>query len=206
MGNVGNEQYQNQASRRADRGDCNYDVRQIFNASFVGITPSRGSAWMNRVVRNWQFAPLVRMTTGLPVIVATGKDNSLTGINLDRPNLVPGIDPYNVSMGPQLQWLNPAAFTQNPTGTFGNLGRNVLRVPGQINVDTSLSRIFAFTERIKLEARAEAFNTINHTNFKTPKTSTVQITDINAITASTFGRLTAASDPRILQFALKLHF
>jgi hypothetical protein len=30
--------------------------------------------------------------------------------------------------------------------------------------------------------------------------------DINAITPSTFGRLTAASDPRILQFALKLHF
>jgi hypothetical protein len=206
MGNVGNEQYQNQASRRSDRGDCNYDVRHIFNVSFVGISPAIGAGWMSRAVRNWQLAPLVRMTSGVPVIVATGKDNSLTGINLDRPNLVPGVDPYNATMGPQLQWLNPAAFTQNPTGTFGNLGRNVLRVPGQINMDTSLSRIFAFNERIKLEVRAEAFNTINHTNFRVPKTSTVQITDINAITASTFGRLTAANDPRILQFALKLHF
>ena len=205
-GNVGNEQYQNQSSRRADRGDCNYDIRHMFNASFVGISPAIGPGWASHVLRNWQVAPLVRVTSGLPLIVATGKDNSLTGIGLDRPNLVPGVDPYNASWGPQLQFLNPAAFTQNATGTFGNLGRNVLRAPGQINFDASLSRIFALTERFRLEARAEGFNAINHTNFKVPKTSTVQITDINAITASTFGRLTSANDPRILQFALKLHF
>ena len=72
-------------------------------------------------------------------------------------------------------------------GTFGNFGRNVLRVPGQINVDTSLSRIFAVTEHFQLEARAEAFNAIKHANFKLPNFSTAQITDINAITASTFG-------------------
>jgi hypothetical protein len=205
-GNVGNEQYQNQSNRRADRGDCNYDIRHIFNGSFVGITPAIGPKWASQVVRNWQVAPLVRIASGLPLIVATGKDNSLTGIGLDRPNLVQGVDPYNASWGPQLQFLNLAAFAQNPTGTFGNLGRNVLRVPGQINMDASLSRIFALTEHFKLEARAEAFNAINHTNFKVPKTTTVQITDINAITASTFGRLTSANDPRILQFAMKLHF
>jgi hypothetical protein len=205
-GNVGNEQYQNQSGRRADRGNCNYDIRHIFNGSFVGITPAIGPAWASKVLRNWQVAPLVRIASGLPLIVGTGKDNSLTGIGLDRPNVVPGVDPYNASWGPQLQFLNPAAFTQNPTGTFGNIGRNVLRVPGTINFDASLSRIFAITERFKLEARAEAFNAINHTNFKVPKTTTVQITDINAITATTFGRLTSASDPRILQFALKLHF
>lgn len=205
-GNVGNEQYQNQASRSADRGDCNFDIRHIFNASLVAMSPSIGGARLSRVLRNWQLAPLVRATSGLPVIVAIGKDNSLTGIGLDRPDLVPGVDPYTTSMGPQLQWLNAAAFTQNALGTFGNLGRNVLRVPGQFNMDVSLSRIFAITERFRLEARVEAFNAINHTNFKVPKTSTVQITDINAITASTFGRLTSAYDPRIFQFALKLHF
>ena len=205
-GNVGNEQYQNQSSRAADRGNCNFDIRHMFNASFVGISPRIGGGWLSRVVGNWQIAPLVRLTSGLPVTVATGKDNSLTGIGLDRPNLVSGVNPYNESMGSQLQWLNPAAFTQNALGTFGNLGRNVLRVPSQINVDTSLSRIFPITERFRLEARADAFNAINHTNFKVPKTSTVGITDINAVTASTFGRLTSAYDPRILQFALKLHF
>jgi hypothetical protein len=205
-GNVGNEQYQNQSSRLADRGNCNYDIRHIFNSSLVMITPSVGPGLAGKVLRNWQVAPLVRIASGLPFIVGSGKDNSLTGINLDRPNLVSGVDPYNAAWGPQLQILNPAAFVQNPTGTFGNLGRNVLRAPGQINFDASLSRLFALTERFKLEARAEAFNAINHTNFKVPSTTTVQITPIDAITASTFGRLTSANDPRILQFAMKLHF
>jgi hypothetical protein len=205
-GNVGNEQYQNQASRRADRGDCNFDVRQIFNSSFVSVTPGMGGPWMSRVVRNWQFAPLLRATKGLPVAVATGKDNSLTGINLDRPDLVPGVNPYSASMGPQLLWFNPAAFTPNASGAFGNLGRDVLRGPGQINFDVSVSRLFTITERYRLEARAEAFNAINHTNFNLPKTSTVGVTDIDGVTASNFGRLTSAGSPRILQFALKLHF
>jgi hypothetical protein len=205
-GNVGNEQYQNQNSRRTDRGDCNFDLRQIFNLSFVGISPGVGPPLVSRVVRNWQFAPLLRATTGAPILVATGKDNSLTGVNLDRPSLVPGVNPYSDTMGPQLLWLNPTAFTQNATGTFGNLGRNVIRGPGQLNLDLSLSRIFAVTERNKLEARAEVFNAINHTNFSLPKTSTVGVTDVDGITSSNFGRFTSAQNPRILQFALKLHF
>jgi hypothetical protein len=205
-GNVGNEQYQNQASRRADRGDCNFDVRQIFNTSFVGISPGFGSRWLSRVVRDWQLAPLLRVTSGLPIYVATGKDNSETGINMDRPNLVSGVDPYNSTLGPQLQWLNSAAFTQNAQGTFGNLGRDVLRGPYQLNLDIALSRIFSMTERYRLEARAEAFNAINHTNFSLPKTSTVGVTDIDSITATTFGRFTSAGSARILQFAMKLHF
>jgi hypothetical protein len=205
-GNVGNEQYQNQSSRLADRGACNFDIRHMFNLSFAGISPAIGGPWMSRLVRNWQLAPLLRIASVLPLDVATGKDNSLTGIGLDRPNLVSGVSPYSTSWGPQLQWLNPAAFVQNPLGTFGNLGRDVIRVPGQVNFDASLSRIFAVTERFRLEMRAEAFNVINHTNFQVPKTSTVGITNIDAVTASTFGRLTSAYDPRILQFALKVHF
>ncbi|MBV9081837.1 MAG: TonB-dependent receptor, partial [Acidobacteriaceae bacterium] len=205
-GNVGNEQYQNQYDRRADRGDCNYDIRHIFNASFVGTSHAMGGALVSRLVRNWQLAPLVRLASGLPVTVTTGKDNSLTGINLDRPNLVPGVNPYSASIGPQLQWFNINAFSPNAPGTFGNLGRDVLRGPGQVNVDLALSRIFALTERYRLEARGEAFNAINHTNFNLPRTGTVGVTDVDAITANNFGRILSAKDPRILQFALKLYF
>lgn len=42
-----------------------------------------------------------------------------------------------------------------------------------------------------------AFNAINHTNFSNLATT---------FTSATFGRITAAGDPRILQFALKLNF
>jgi hypothetical protein len=46
----------------------------------------------------------------------------------------------------------------------------------------------------------------NHTNFNLPKTSTVGVTDIDAVTSPIFGRLTSAKDPRILQLALKMYF
>ena len=47
------------------------------------------------------------------------------------------------------------------------------------------------------EARAEGFNVINHANFNAPSGN---------LSSATFGRITSAGDPRILQFALKLHF
>jgi hypothetical protein len=72
-----------------------------------------------------------------------------------------------------------------------------VRAPGLLNLDMAFSRIFAFTERFQLEARGEAFNAINHTNFITVNT---------AQNNKNFGKLTAAGDPRILQFALKLRF
>ena len=106
-------------------------------------------------------------------------------------------DIYPSSIGPSLQWFTPGAFVANPAGTFGNVGRDSLRGPGQISFDMALSRDFALTERFRLEARAEGFNVINHTNFNGPSAT---------LTSSTFGRITSAGDPRILQFALKLIF
>jgi hypothetical protein len=148
-----------------------------------------------RLLGNWKLAPLIRATTGLPINVTSGKDNSLTAIGRDRPNPVLA-NPYPDQQTPT-QWINPAAFVQNPTGTFGTLGRNVLRGPGVLRVDASFSREFALRESIRLEARGEGFNVINHANFSAPNAN---------LSAATFGRITAAGDPRILQFAMKLHF
>jgi hypothetical protein len=111
-----------------------------------------------------------------------------------------------------MRYLAPVgvAFIANPVGTFGNSGRNALQGPGALSVDVTLSRTFPIRERIRLEARAEAFNVINHANFDNPQ---------NTLTSSQFGLITqtapapggslllpAVGDPRILQFALKLHF
>jgi hypothetical protein len=48
-----------------------------------------------------------------------------------------------------------------------------------------------------VQFRAEFFNVFNNVNFRSPTT--------NASSAQ-FGRITAANDPRILQFALKTVF
>jgi hypothetical protein len=102
------------------------------------------------------------------------------------------------------------ALSPNPVGTFGNSGRNAFQGPGGLSVDVTLSRSFPIQERLRLESRFEAFNVINHANFDNPTT---------AVNSSNFGLITETAqapggslllpsigDPRILQFALKLHF
>lgn len=100
---------------------------------------------------------------------------------------------------------------------IGGIGRNVLRGPRQTNVDFSISRRFPVRERYDVEFRTEVFNVFNHTNLANP------VSDLNAVPGSggfldpvtgaivnpgaSFGRIiSASSNPRIIQFALKLSF
>jgi hypothetical protein len=191
-GDIAGAYYQNPTNRRADRGSCNFDYRQLTNVTMVAESPFKG-----RILGNWQLSPSLRVQSGGPLNILAGADNSLSGENLDRVNPAAGVAPYNAEWGSQIQYLNPAAFVKNPTGTFGILGRDLLRGPGVITVNAALVRLFHLTERYRLETRFEAFNAINHTNFSNPAVT---------FTSATFGRITAAGDPRILQFAMKLNF
>ncbi|MGA7574842.1 MAG: TonB-dependent receptor [Terriglobales bacterium] len=47
----------------------------------------------------------------------------------------------------------------------GNMGRNIFRGPTFKNWDFSLSKIWKFKERVKLQFRGEVFNILNHANF-----------------------------------------
>ncbi len=209
-GDVSGPTFMNPANLRQDRGDCNFDVRHIFNMSVVNTTSFRGRRMLSQILGGWQIAPLVRATSGVPLNVLTGADNSRTGIMLDRPNLVYGVNPY-ASTGDPLQYLNKAAFSLNPIGTFGNLGRDALRGPGALNIDMAVTRIFAVRERYNLEVRGEAFNVINKVNYLAPASSTgvpgISSSGINLnANSASFGRITSAGDPRILQIAMKLSF
>lgn len=64
------------------------------------------------------------------------------------------------------------------------------------------SRRFQLTERFNLELLAEGFNLFNRTNFSVPNnTFGTGVTPI-----ATFGRPTAAFDPRQIQFGFRLNF
>jgi hypothetical protein len=89
--------------------------------------------------------------------------------------------------------------------TYGSAPRNVLRGPGRTNVDMTVAKVTAITERLKLEIRADAFNLFNHAEFGNPSTN---------ITSPNFGRITTTGDPgppidhheRILQLAARFTF
>src|SRR5262249_25874085 len=132
--------------------------------------------------------------TGDFLTLASGRDNSLTGIGLDRPDV---IGDSHLGSPTLAKYFNPAAFAQNQAGTFGNSGRSNIVGPNQFNIDFGVSRLIKFRETKAIEVRSEFFNVLNHPNFGNPSTT---------LTNARFAAITSASDPRILQFALKFAF
>jgi hypothetical protein len=186
--------YQNPNNREADRGNCNVDVRHIFNASIVGLSPHFSNVWSQRLFGGWELSGIMGKRSGFSFSPTSGLDNSLSGVGADRPNVVgsPALASPSLSA-----WLNTAAYKANAAGTFGNAGRNSLRGPGAFTFDTALIRDFALTERHHVQFRAEAFNILNHPTFGNPTAT---------LSSSSFGRILTANDPRIMQFAVKYIF
>ena len=126
--------------------------------------------------------------------ITTSSDIALTAIAGQRVNQVQG-DPYGDKSFKN--FLNPAAFALPAAGTLGNAGNNSVAGPGTWQFDMALSRSFQLRERQRMEFRAEAFNVTNSFLMNNPA--------IN-LNSGTFGQVTSAKDPRIMQFALKYFF
>jgi hypothetical protein len=206
---LGGATIQNPANPRGDYGPCSYDVPNLFNASVVYTSHYGHSGLTSFLLSDWQIAPLMRYETGFPVNPLSGLDNSRTGVGLDRPNVVAGQSTYVHSghSSKLFQWVNPARFAQNAVGTFGDAGHYSLRTPSYFDVDASISRQFKATERFTIETRVDGFDITNHPNFGGPTPSTgVALGPNVTLTSSSFGRITTAGDPRILQGAFKFIF
>ena len=81
---------------------------------------------------------------------------------------------------------------------IGDVGRNVLRGPAQVDRDFSVGKLFPVTESAGIEFRADFFNLSNHANRDNPA---------GDISSSDFGKaLNFSSSPRILQLSLNFSF
>lgn len=188
---------------KMDYSSCAFDIRNMFNASIVAQSDFHVSRFEGHLINGWELAPILRATSGTPFNVTSGVDNSLTGVGLDRPNVSRFGGIYtNIRPSPitslNKSYLNASLFSQNATGTFGNLSRNAFVGPKYVDLDTALIRMFPVHEGLNMELRLEAFNTFNHSNFNTPSTTTLN--------SSSFGRITTAQSPRIFQGAIKFVF
>jgi hypothetical protein len=155
----------------------------------------------DKIINGWQMNAVVVWQSGFPFGVSAGRDNALRG-NTDRANFKGG-DPQldgNRSQAEKIQkWFDTSQFEMNPTGTFGNSGRNILRGPSYFNTDFGLLKEFRVNGRIGFQFRAEAFNLLNTVNFRLPDSN---------LSSAQFGRITAvvADSQRIIQLGLKATF
>jgi hypothetical protein len=199
--------YQNPLNRaQGERGNCGYDHRQTFVATLVAVSRGVGGKIARKLTQDWQLSPIISFGTGRPIqLTVGGKDISLSGQALDRPEVIAPDQVHTVPQGDPHYWFNPAAFMcagSNAactvfSGQFGNLGRNSVYGPGTINWDMALTRRFSASERWKVDFRTDFFNIMNHANWGNPGSNA---------TSSTFGEVTSFGSPRIVQMAMKVYF
>jgi hypothetical protein len=197
LGNTPQDPY----NQRADRARSSEDRTHVFATSFVYEIPflrhARGA--LPRAFGGWAISGVVSMASGTPVAVVSNRDNSLTGVGFDRPDLVGNPVRSHSSRDDMIQqFFNSAAFTPNLPGRYGSAGRNLFSGPGQSVTDLSLVKNFVISERAgRVQFRAEAFNAWNKVNFSGPE---ARLDNRN------FGKILSAGGPRIFQFALKYLF
>jgi hypothetical protein len=176
----------------------------------------KGKPWMNdvsrvenRFVSGWQLNAIGTFLSGFPFTPLVGSNRSGDGDtrNPDRVSLKPSFTGPIVTGDPN-QWFNPAAFVVPTAGTYGNLGRGTLRGPGLANVDASLFKNTAISEKMNLQFRVEVFNILNRSNFGPPNTTVFQVnTGAPPSVSPSAGLITTTSTfPRQIQLGLKLLF
>ena len=188
-----------------ERGLADYDIRHRFVLSYTYDLPfgrdkrfgSQMSGVANAVLGGWEILGIDAFQTGFPQTIRAGSGVSNSD-GQNRPDAVPGVSAIPANQGPS-QWFNPAAFQTAVPGTFGNVGRNTLEGPGQINIDLSIFKNFQIGERYRLQFRSEFFNLPNHPNFQGNSMS-------SNFDRPGAGRLTAANPSRQIQFALRFTY
>ncbi len=186
---------------REDYGPVSGSEPQVWVTSVIWNVLSGhmfGSKLLQETAGGWQFGSIASLNSGTPLNLTSGIDNSLTGIGADTPDIVGSYNANNTSRADRIaHWFNPAAFVQNAPGTFGMLRPNTLSNPGWVNFDINLQKNFAITEGINLQFRSSFYNAFNHANLGSPT---------GTLTSSNFGKITTASDPRVVEFGSRLSF
>ncbi|ABF42219.1 hypothetical protein Acid345_3218 [Candidatus Koribacter versatilis Ellin345] len=162
----------------AERANSNFDLRKAFKWYYTYELPKFETAkW---ITNGWALNGVLSLADGQPFNV-TWLDNfnydiNGTGEYFGRPDLVG--DPWAGTHGPA-NFLNLSAFAapcnwDNVNGGcidgqhIGSLSRNAFRGPAYKNFDFSVSKTFAFTERVNARFGADFFNIFNHPNFSNP--------------------------------------
>jgi hypothetical protein len=198
-------------NRQRERAVAGFDRTHVFTLDYIYSVPDVGkklgdNAVTNVILNDWQISGVTRFWSGLPFSV-TSNGNAGTLGGGPRANYLGGT--IIIKDFANRQWFDPLVFGRPLDGQLGNTGRFWLRGPGFSNFDFSLFKDFKFTERIRLQYRAEFFNIFNKLQWfgiNTGVSATNPGSPVTAATRGTSGQLTSTRDPRNIQMALKLFF
>jgi hypothetical protein len=156
---------------------------------------------MEGILGGWRVVGINTMTSGIPINLSytPAATSSVGGQFTYRPNLLG--DPVTpAAQRTVLTYLNPATV-EVPTDRsqpFGNAPRNAARSDPFYQLDFGLHKVFGLgRDNTRLEARVEAFNVLNKTNFGTANGNRSQ---------TNFGAIGSTFPARQIQLGIKLYF
>ncbi|OFW34018.1 MAG: hypothetical protein A3J28_04880 [Acidobacteria bacterium RIFCSPLOWO2_12_FULL_60_22] len=198
--------------RSLDRARSTFNVPHVFVFNGIYELPvGPGKPFLNSggvaavILGGWQIGGIVTLQQGLPFTVGSLIADAGFTFRANRPNLKPGVDVNKLTGGPRNRYFDTSAFDRPAAGTVGNAARNLLIGPDLQQVNFTLSKVFALTERTRLQFRSEFFNLFNRVQLRNPNARVFSNrTSINPAA----GRIDESLDnsARQIQFGLKLTF
>ena len=198
-----------------NKGRSDFDRAHVFNLQSSYTLPvGKGHAfggnmprWANTLVGGWDLGGLAIWESGAAITAGSGRYTNVSYNTASWLNYTGTRDIGSVSRQVAnydgVYFYDPnttfAKFAYPGMADYGNAGRNTFRGPHFFNIDASLVKTFAITERKKVLFRAEAYNLLNNVNFGNPSFSLTN--------ASSFGKISGVvSNPRLLQGALRFEW
>jgi hypothetical protein len=201
-------------NRRLNYGPSDFDRTHLFQTSAIYELPfgpgkrfgKGANGFVSRLIGGWTATTAVIWQSGVPFTVLSGT-NTVSNRNSSRANFSGTNFHPSYQDDPTLGvpfLFTPeerAQFSQPGPGELGNTSRNQFRHPAQFNMDASIIKRIAITERKNIEFRAQMFNVTNTTYLGFPSSG------LSILSGSTFSRdLTSDSFARVIEFAFKFNF
>src|SRR4029077_308564 len=172
-----------------ERGPTVFDVPYSEKLNVIYQIPSVGSSnsFVQKLTGGWWLSSITTIQAGYPFSLGLNTERSGSGVQggaagVDRPDILAGRTPYNIThgvssgcpgvpagtpLGTPTLYYDPCAFAVPTLGFLGNVGRNTLRGPHFRNLDFSVVKdtpLKYLGEGCKVEFRAEIFNILNPPN------------------------------------------
>jgi hypothetical protein len=197
---------------KGDTGTSGYNqpLNESLGALWNVPAPATGSRLVRALTNQWQLTTITRLTSGVPINFYYSPSSTANTTDLAyqyRPN-VTGFT--STLMNPRSKWVQNAsrsALTNVYSTTqltvpsvnvvYGNTPRNVIRGTPYYDVDLGAHKDFTLPKHSYIQFRVEAFNLLNHTNWKSAD---------SGITDATYGQLASSNafPSRQIQLAIKV--
>ncbi|MBA3762072.1 MAG: TonB-dependent receptor [Chthoniobacterales bacterium] len=200
---------ENDLDINANYGPSGFDRTHMFVAGHVIRLPfGRRQRFFNKggiasaIFGGFTLSGTFSARTGQPISITGTRTANTSPIGFtNRPDVI-GTPAILGGAGPGQPYFDTSAFQDPAPGTIGNAGRNIVRGPGFVSYNASLSRTFtlpfeAIKERVRLQLRADAFNVTNSPQYRNPEGS---------VTDAQFGEITTSYNERQVRFGLRVTF